>query len=283
MGAEFDIIGRLRGGEGEYSIGVGVTPEQVNGYYLSEQEQQSLYATIKEGDTAFYDVSFAPQVKVVSPVNKQLIEGGELVFEWEAYPGASYYQLSITDFMRDGKGKIVGSSSTALDQERWEGTTATYSVDDLRQYPRGYGKSGGGDQKTTIGNSGILGAVYPGGDFIWSVRAYDAKGKLLSSSGGYYTLLDRVQPFFSLDDEGMLEGDRLVMEGSYEEAIRAYESESAGNDYALRALAMMALHGITFEDQGDPGKALFYLNKIADPSPYDLQSIRSAEERQSRP
>ncbi|GGG84835.1 tetratricopeptide repeat protein [Paenibacillus radicis (ex Gao et al. 2016)] len=261
--------------QGDYEVGVGVTPEQVNGSYLGDP--QIRYVSLKEGATEVYDLTFAPQVQVVSPTNKEVIRGDQLNFAWEAYPGASYYELSITDFMRDEKGKIIGSTGTTLDG-RWKETNAVYSVEALRQQPHGYGKSGGGKgQKTAIGNSGILGAVYPGGDFIWSVQAYDAGGKLLSSSSGYNTLLDGVQPFFSLNSEGILEGDRFVMKGDYESAIRSYEAEK-DSDYALRALASMAMNGVTMEDNGDVAKGLTYLKRIAKPSRYDQEKIRSAEE-----
>ncbi|WP_042169930.1 hypothetical protein [Paenibacillus gorillae] len=261
--------------QGDYEVGVGVTPEQVNGSYLGDP--QIRYVSLKEGATEVYDLTFAPQVQVVSPTNKEVIKGDRLDFTWEAYPGASYYELSITDFMRDEKGKIIGSTGTTLDG-RWKETNAVYSVEALRQQPHGYGKSGGGkDQKTAIGNSGILGAVYPGGDFIWSVQAYDAGGKLLSSSSGYNTLLDGIQPFFSLDSRGILAGDRFVMKGDYESAIRSYEAEK-DSDYALRALASMAMNGVTMEDNGDVAKGLTYLKRIAKPSRYDQDKIRSAEE-----
>ncbi|MFF2092663.1 tol-pal system YbgF family protein [Paenibacillus sp. NPDC058174] len=261
--------------QGDYEVGVGVTPEQVNGSYLGDP--QIRYVSLKKGTTEAYDLTFAPQVKVVSPINKEVIKGDKLDFAWEAYPGASYYELSITDFMRDGKGKIIGSMGTPL-EGRWKETNAVYSVEVLRQQPHGYSKSGGEkDDKAAIGNSGILGAVYPGGDFIWSVQAYDSGGKLLSSSSGYNTLLDGVQPFFSLASEGILEGDRFVMKGDYESAIHSYEAEE-GSDYALRALASMAMNGVTMEDNGDAAKGLAYLKRIAKPSRYDLEKIRSAEE-----
>lgn len=261
---------------GEYKVGVGVTPEQVNGNYLGDQEKP--YVKVMDGETDTYDVSFSPLVKVVSPINKEVITGGKLKFDWEPYPGASYYQLSMTDFMRDENDEIVGSHSYMMDKERWEGTSAEYTLDTLRQYLRGFGKSKGREgSKVRLSTSGILGAVYPGGDFIWSVGAYDRDSKLLSSSNGYYTTLNNTTPFFSIDDSGMLEGDKLVMQGDYEAAIRSYEAEG-NNDYALRALALMTLNGFTWEDKGDPGKALTYLRKIAKPSEYDKDLIKSAED-----
>lgn len=261
---------------GEYKVGVGVTPEQVNGNYLGDQEKQ--YVKVMDGKTDTYDVLFSPQVKVVSPINKEIITGDKLKFDWEPYPGASYYQLSITDFMRDENDVIVGAHTYTMQEERWEGTTAEYSLDRLRQYPRGFGKSQGReDNKVVLSTSGILGMVYPGGHFIWSVGAYDQDGKLLSSSNGYYTTLNNTTPFFSMDDSGMLEGDKLVMQGDYEAAIRSYEAE-INNDYALRALALMTSNGFSRTDNGDPVKALSYLRKIAELSEYDKQLIKSAED-----
>ncbi len=70
----------------------------------------------------------------------------------------------------------------------------------------------------------------------------------------------------------------LVLQEDYPEAIKAYEQEQ-DNPYALRALALMTMHGITFDDQGDSEKALIYLKKIKNPLPYDYELMVQAYEK----
>jgi tetratricopeptide (TPR) repeat protein len=253
----------------DYELGVGMTPEQVDGYYLTQSEQS--YATIADDAQAVprYDIAFVPQLKVVSPVNKERIDGDRLRFEWEAYPGADYYQISITTIARDKQGNAMGSTSSPLLDDRHRTTFAEYRMEELRGSINSYGKSIDANGFVRLWHSSILGVVYPGGDFIWSVDAYKADGRKLSSSSGYYTMLTYAAPFFTVSEEGMLEGDKLVMEDRYEEAIEAYKQDE-DKDAALRALARLIGYG--FDDkEGDLDEALRYVDKIVDPSDSDRQ------------
>ncbi|MDQ0116598.1 hypothetical protein [Paenibacillus harenae] len=260
----------------DYEVGVGITPGQVDGYYLTESGQK--YATIADAQAVpRYDIAFVPQLKVISPVNKERIDGDNLRFEWEAYPGADYYQISITTIARDKQGNATGSASSPLLEDRHLATFAEYSVEELRGRISSYGKSTDAKGEVLLWHSSVLGAVYPGGDFIWSVDAYTADGRKLSSSSGYYTMLTYAAPFFTVSEAGMLEGDKLVMEGRYDEAIEAYKRE-VGKDPALRALARLIGFGID-DEEGDLAEALLYLDQIADPSESDRQLQADFRER----
>lgn len=179
----------------EYEVGVGVTPAEVSGYYLTQAAREQV--SIAAGKTETYPIQFVPQVKVMSPVNKEEIKGDRLRFVWNAYPGTDYYLLSITSFYRDERGKSVGTSTVQLSDEKFKDTTAEYSLEELRGLSRGFGKSYNAAGRVTLSNTGVLGAIFPGGDFIWSVDAYDADGRKISSSSGYYTGLIQTTPFFT--------------------------------------------------------------------------------------
>lgn len=264
--------------ENDYEVGVGVTPAEVSGYYLTQSERE--YVSIAAGKTESYDFQFIPQVKVVSPVDREQITGDKLRFEWEAFPGAEYYQLSITTIFRNKQGNSVGSNTVPLSEDHFTGTTAEYSLKDLRGYIRGFSKSMD-SSGVILSNPGVLGAIFPGGDFIWSVDAYDANKRKISSSAGYYTALTQTTPLFTVSDEGMLAGDRLVIKGEYEEAIASYKLEG-DDDQALRALARLIYYGITKND-GDPAEALTYLERISAPNASDkdlLEQLQGEIERQ---
>ncbi|MBP1989168.1 hypothetical protein [Paenibacillus eucommiae] len=257
----------------QYEVGVGISADRLQGMYRSEVEGSEV--TVLDGKSATSDIHFVQQVKVLSPIDMTKISGEELQFSWEPYPGAAYYQLTITAMEHDAKGLPSGTFSSWLD-EKWTDTKAGYSVEELRNYPRGVGKSFS-DTQFWLSTPGILGIVYPGGDFVWSVDAFDEKGKRISSSKGYYTKIDSMVPFFSLDGENQLEGDRLVMEYDYEGAKQAYEQQ-LDEPYALRALALLWLNGSSKDDEGDKAKALYYYKKLAYPSSFDLQMMASAYE-----
>jgi hypothetical protein len=262
----------------DYEVGVGVTPTEVSGLYLTQSAKQ--YVNVTSENTTEYDIRFVPQVAVVSPVNKEQITGGKLKFEWKAYPGAEYYQLSITTINRNKEGKTIGSNTVPLSDERFQGTTAEYTLEELRGYTRGFSKSIDAEGNAALSSTGVLGAIFPGGDFVWSVDAYDDKGLKISSSSGYYTMLVNTAPLFSVSESGMLEGDRLVIERKYEKAIQSYKLET-DNDNALRALARLAYYGITKED-GDPVEALKYLQSIGDPNESDKELLKQVKEELDR-
>lgn len=262
----------------EYEVGVGVTPAEVSGYYLTQSTKQTIH--INSGKTEQYNFDFVQQVEVVAPVNKERIAGEKLRFEWLPYPGADYYELSITTIHRNKKGKTLGSSTAPLTDEHYKGTSAEYTLEELRGYNRGGSKSTNAEGDVVLSNTGILGAVFPGGEFIWSVDAYDANGFIISSSSGYYTMSTNTAPLFTVSDEGMLEGDKLVINGEYEQAIESYKLEG-NNDYALRALARLAYNGITKED-GDPAEALVYLNRISIQTDSDKELLKEVKEKLKR-
>lgn len=260
---------------GEYEVGVGMLPEEVEGYHLVEPDRPTV--TIAYGETGRYDLSFAPRIGLVSPVDGDLIEGDRIAFRWHAVPGAAYYQLSIAALEPDKDGRAAGSIKSPL-EERWTGTSAEYRMEDLRSRLIGYVKRQGTSKNDfALGTQSILGVVYPGGQFVWAVDAYSAEGRKLTSSAAHrFDRPDR--PHFHTPADGLTEGDRLVQQQRYEEAVAAYEREGGG-DRTLRALAAMALHGITADDPGDPAKALAYLERIKKPSKQDAETIGYARKQ----
>ena len=254
---------------GEYVVGVGVRPEQLAGFHLAEADKKQV--TIGQGATAQQDFHFVPQIKTVSPASNDVIEGDELAFKWEPYDGAAYYKLFITTVMRGKDGKINGASTAPLSETKHKGTSAVYSIKELREaYSGGMEKSYGSDG-VILSATSLLGLLHPGGEFLWSVEAYDTEGRKLSSSAGYYLGEDTKAPHFRISEQGMLEGDRLVLQVRYQEAIEAYERER-DNDRALRVLTKLTEQGIT-EQGGDPAKALAYLEQIKQPTKSDLNEI----------
>lgn len=262
----------------EYEVGVGLLPEQLDGYYLAETHPKSV--TIHDGnagESARLDFRFVPQVVTVSPSFGEVIEDIELRMQWEPYEGAAYYELSLTSLLRDADGKYVGSTSKPLTSEKFVGASATFAIDELKIQYGGLRKSIDADGRVALSASSLLGIVHPGGEFIWSVDAYDANGRKLSSSAGYFLEGTSKAPLFRISEEGMLEGDRLVMESRYEDAIASYEREG-DNDRALRALARLAHIGIT-ESDGDPREALRYLERVKEPNEADIALIEQLKEK----
>ncbi|MEK3885192.1 hypothetical protein [Paenibacillus sp. PL2-23] len=258
----------------EYEAGVGLLPEQIAGYVLAEQPGQTF--TAKKGVTASHDIDFHRQVQIVAPSRNEVVEGDEIAFHWEPYEGAAYYKLYMTTPFRGEDGEYSGGATAELSDQHYTSTTVSYSLGELAGISAGSsGKSFAKDGSAILLSSGLLGRLHPGGEFIWSVEAYDAEGRKLSSSAGHYLDQETAAPLFRISEQGMLEGDRLILQNKYEEAIAAYEEE--GSDYALRVLARLAEQGIT-QENGDAAEALAYLRRLSAPLPQDLREIARLEE-----
>ncbi|MFD0961859.1 hypothetical protein [Paenibacillus chungangensis] len=270
----------------EYEVGVGARPHQLSGYYMKENEWKTVRIAEGQNESAELSYQFVPRVKATTPIDGQIITGDELSFRWEPYDDADYYELSITteSLTRSGTGK--SSSTYPLSRElklQHRDTEAVFSIGELRDRLGGRWMSYGQEKaEVVIGATGLLGVVYPGGEFLWSVQAYDRNGLLLSSSEGYMLDPAPAIPMFRISEDGMLRGDAYVLEGNYEEAIKAYHEEG-DSFYALRALATMAEEGFirqgTFRgavedsnpqewggEREDSQLALYYLRRIANPS-----------------
>ncbi|MBH5320661.1 carboxypeptidase regulatory-like domain-containing protein [Paenibacillus sp. GSMTC-2017] len=263
---------------GEYDIGVGVQPEQIDGYYLTENEIKTVSTSHER--TGVFNFKFVPQVRTTYPINYETIESDELRFEWNPYEGADYYHLSLISSIttKDGDNQSTISTTTTISEDKYRNTKAIYSLKELRSRnfkdPKNIDRKG----NVTFWPKNILGPVYPGGHFVWLVDAYDANGRKLSSSAAYLHGPVNMRPMFSLPEEDALKGDRFVIEHNYDEAIEAYKQEG-DNEYALRALARLASHGIKSEDEGNPAEALFYLEQIKEPNQHDKSFKLELEER----
>ncbi|RJE85682.1 carboxypeptidase regulatory-like domain-containing protein [Paenibacillus sp. 1011MAR3C5] len=263
---------------GEYNVAIGVRTEQINGYYMTETESKT--ADIDGEATALHDVQFVPQVMAVSPGRNELIQGDELRLQWKSYDGAAYYKLNITYMHRDRSGKYTGATTTALSDQKYSSQEAVFSIREINGVYTMSGKSYGQNGEVTLNTAGLLGMLYPGGEFAWSVDAYDEHDRKLSSSAGYFLHQDAITPIFRVADIGLSEGDRLVIAAQYEEAIEAYKREG-DNDHALRVLARLADQGIGKED-GDPAKALAYMERIREPWESDKEFIHTLRDRIQR-
>lgn len=260
---------------GAYDVGIGIAASRLNGYYL--QEGKTEVVQLSEGATADYSVEFVPRVEIASPAGNAEIAGEKLELQWMPYADAAYYRVFVAPMVASPEGEFTRARSSMALPGQWEGTRAAYNLPELRLLADGFSKGGDGDGKMWISENSILGAVYPGGNFTWHVEAYDASGKRLSSSAGYYLGGEQRLPFFHLPEAGMLAGDRLVLQGEYEAAVAAYRQEGA-NPWALRALARLALTGLQMEQKPDYAQALHYLQQIPEPEAADIAMMAQMEE-----
>lgn len=260
----------------DYYVGIGMAPERLEGYVRAEERINDV--TIKAGETAAFDVRFTKQMNVNYPKNGENIKGDSISFSWDPYPGTETYRMTIVDVAVTDEGDIQGFGGSMQLHESWKTPEAEYNIEQLRETYFGTfaSKDSGG-----LSPASVLGMVYPGGQFTWSVDAYDQHGTKLSSSKGVYTDANKNIPVFSLDQKGQLKGDVHVIKQDFDKAIEAYENEIE-HPYALRALSMIYRTGPYFNDQGNHVRSLEYMKKIEKPTERDLQIIEMLKKELER-
>lgn len=262
---------------GEYAVGIGAQPSEINGYVMTEQEENTVTID-SSSDQKQFDVRFVEQVNVKHPIDGETFEGDTITLEWESYPGAVSYNVGIGELLVNEAGEINGSSMIYLSEE-WKGTKAQYSIEQLRKrFPDYSSYSSAG-----LSPGSVLGFVYPGGTFTWGVYAIDENGNKLSSSNAVYIQDDNRYPIFKIDDAGQLEGDRYVISGDFDQAIEAYE-QKLDDPYALRALAQIHHKGIDEHlKYQDLDKALEYAKRIPDLTEYEQEWVKRIEREKGKP
>ncbi len=208
------------------------------------------------------DIEIERQGRVVLEVelNRQLVmsepQGGlslpygeEVSARWEPFPEAHEYgihavyytEASVTGSVTDlpEHGRDIFSSSVGMEVDRV--LTPFYS---LSSADAGSRLRIGVMSPERVYPAAVIGFYHPGAFFSLKVSAYGEDGRLLSDSEGYIYSDERNYPLWHIEqplDPGSLrKGDRLVLEGAYEEALAWYRNaaDSGDEEAALSAEAL---------------------------------------------
>ncbi|NGZ74357.1 hypothetical protein [Saccharibacillus alkalitolerans] len=223
---------------GYYGLELGLDEKQADGW--SWPIRWDDWIRFENGETLSRELVIKPRIELRSPVNEQKLTGETVEFSWSAVEDAAYYDLigSIPD--RDDT-----ISTGTLIRERIAGNRIVLPIEDLYAVPGSIDYPESGDWKASDPYR-MLAYMNPDARFSWSVRAYDADGRVISESTGYGKNADQADllPFFYLKQRTLTDTDKLLLKGKLSEAAAAYrqETESDPNDvHALRMLSRLSL------------------------------------------
>ena len=147
---------------GEYQIGLRYHPQELGHYYWPVNSNDYITVGSSLETAATYDITLKPQMKVLAPTGGQKITDDNITFQWQAEPGAAYYQISLTSFQRDLHTSDIKGSMTTPFGDKITDTKATYSLEQLRNTVSGIGFANPSGDSMTITPESVLGSVYPG-------------------------------------------------------------------------------------------------------------------------
>ncbi|WP_313429333.1 carboxypeptidase regulatory-like domain-containing protein [Siminovitchia terrae] len=215
---------------GSYQVALGLGFDQINGWTWPVNMDEWL--DVGEKKTITYNITLQKLIKLNSPVNQQKITDQHILFSWGKVEGADYYQLSLGADMDSGSVSTVFKSYITDNQ-------INVPIEDIYNHPLGVIFPG--DDLSTVSPKSLLAFTNTNNRFYWSVDAYRADGKLLTSSSGYRLDEDTIGnlPFFYLKERSLTNADRLLLGKKLKKALAAYQSNYEKDPDDIHSLRMI--------------------------------------------
>ncbi len=225
---EFETLGLK---QGVYEIGIGMHPSQLyNRVFL----RKDIWSIELNSDMEF-DFEFVTPMEINSPKEKLLVKNGEEIhLSWDSVKGADYYKLESLVFSDPKKG--VGSSHRVplIDkngEEKLKNNSIDFYIENRNRKIASLSFEG---EEELVNPIGILGSFIPEVEYPLIVNAYDKENNQIGSN---HTLISDYKDMVSIEIEGDLhEGEKLILDKKYEEAISHYQEKLIENPKDQEAL-----------------------------------------------
>ncbi|GAA0178149.1 hypothetical protein SH2C18_12500 [Clostridium sediminicola] len=220
--------------KGEYSIEVRVpslffVDNEVN---VSKTIFDDGWVNIDVDETKELDVSFNSVINVTQP--KGIVEdlNEEVEVKWLSYPEASYYKVEIISF--DDPVNLTGSRFQSPISDKIYTNEYKISMNEIKNTNTGFSTDGDG----IISPQAYFGYTYPGSILPLVITAYNDKDKQISTSLPLITNFKDISAI-KINDENILNADKLVLEGKVKEAKEEYEEYLEDNPDDTRVLTIL--------------------------------------------
>jgi tetratricopeptide (TPR) repeat protein len=226
--------------EGEYALAL-----SVQGLLFSREKtvfanNRNEVIKLKNNESVEFNFPFMPPLNVIEPKGKAKITDGKVHLKWEEVKGVAYYRVGTIIF--DDPFKLEGSSVSTPISDNIYNTDYDIDIEKLRSE---HGLGGFTTFDDGLSNIQVyLGALIPGTELPITVSAYDEEGDQITTS---IPIQAEYDDMILISVEGELtEGDKLLIDGKPEEALKYYEEylkENPEDIYTLRVLYKMYLKG----------------------------------------
>lgn len=256
---EYETVGIK---EGEYEIGVGVSKALGNNLVFKERGEKILQL---KGDMT-YNFEFTAPMEILSPKGEFSLEEDSFQLKWEGVEGADYYRVLAVVF-EDPFGISGSTISYPIPNEKGEydirDNDVRIDIDVVNSYPTAVFFLGDDYEESLISPNAILGTFYPHVRVPIIVKAYDKDGNLLNSTLPLMSNYEDIT-VVRVENRVLTEGERLIANMDYEEAIEYYGEvleKDSRNIEALTYLSRLYAEGWK-EDRRDLDKAREYTERL---------------------
>lgn len=234
---------------GRYQLYAGFNLSQIDGWTWPMMSGN--WIDLNESKHLVKDITLRPLLDLISPVNKQVIRGESIDFQWEPVQGAASYSLKMGV---EDKGGVSGIGILSGIQD----THVQIPVTELYDKQTGTSYHSNSEMVMIPDPNSILGFSNPEATYTWSIEAYDAEGKLLTRSNGYRLNSNTLGalPLLQIKSRTLTEADRLLLEGKLDEALTSYKQSFNLNPSDVHSLRMIVKVLDALEDDPDDRQKL---------------------------
>ncbi|MNH82602.1 Beta-barrel assembly-enhancing protease [compost metagenome] len=218
---------------GSYQLYAGFSFNQIDGWTWPVMTDE--WIELNESKHLVKDITLRPLLELISPVNKHVIRGKAIDFEWEPVQGAASYSLNMGV---EDKGGLSGLGIRSGIQD----THVQIPVTELYDKQTGTSYHSNSENLMIPDPLSVLGFSNPEATYSWSIEAYDAEGKLLTRSNGYRLNSNTLGalPLLQIKSRTLSDADRLLLDGKVDEALSAYKQSAKQNPTDVHSLMMIS-------------------------------------------
>lgn len=253
--------------EGNYILGVGIPTTYLDNTVFEIPDET--YFQLGGQEKKEYNFSFSLPMKMIEPTGTVVPKDGKVEVQWEKVIGAAYYIVRLVEF--ENPLTMEGSYSAFSAGDKILDTRYTIDINKLNMEVHGFMM----DMEGRLNPQAYIGIFYPGSRVPIYVEAYDKGGRRLKSSSAI-RMNARDLSIINVPEEGLSEGDKLVLDKRVEDAVISYEKELEINPNDIHALTVLSRIYSTgtsreYENEGsstiesrDIAKAKCYLERLYD-------------------
>lgn len=254
---EFETVGLM---DGTYDVGIGIEGALLTDKVMERSSYQYLDLSGNGGEIYF---KFNNTMKITTPKPGEVISGDTFMVSWEEVEGASYYRVEPVVFSQPFEKSGSSFRSAIADVNgnlNIKDTKAYFNINRLSNLISGITYDG---EDYIIGANAVLGIFLPEIEYPIVVNAYTEEGGLITSSLALRTYYDQIA---SVRFGGELsEGEKLILNQEYPQAIEYFENMLNEDPSNLKALNYMAkIYGLGWKKgEKDLEKALNFANRYS--------------------
>ncbi len=235
----FETLGLRRG---SYSLGIGIDSSRLYDKYLPGMTGPMAEAQLIVTEDQYLEIKFTPPIAFSEITNQQLSsEEEEFRLTWSPVPEAAYYEayyLSFTNPQEKTGGHGERRLITAEGEDKIFENGASFTVGMINEKDPG-GIVSFSDEERLLEPGGILSPTLPGVEYPLFIKAFDEDHREITSSLSLRGDYNEV-PSFSLEGE-LSEGEQLLLDQAYPEAIAYYKEHIEDGEIRKEALRTLSL------------------------------------------